>query len=58
MATEYGRLTVNAVKWILNKLSIQANDTQLLLVSFLVLSIILFILIIMKNFINKKYSQY
>lgn len=54
MVTEYGKLTVTIISWILNKISIQLNDSQILLVSFLFLSIILLITLLINNCICKK----
>lgn len=53
MITVYGQFTFNTVKWILNKLSIQINDTQVLLVSLLFLILILCVMIFFNNFIIK-----
>jgi len=46
MITEQGKMTLNVVKWGLDKLSIEVNDTQLLLLSIIFLLIILIIMVI------------
>lgn len=56
MITDQGKLAISCIKWILEMLSVDITDSQLLLISLLFLSITLFIVIKINNCICKKFN--